>query len=163
MNQQRSRRFRAAQEAKDKEEARKESVALWECTSSMFVRQVTLTCEAAMGKWVSADDKNKKAWDSNAITPGTPFMALLASSLRYWVVQKMNSDAGWKNVGLSYGLTSHANHYFIKIQVIISDASVPGEGEHKIMDFIRRQRVNPGHDPNTRHVIYGLVGVTVAQ
>ncbi|KAK0499879.1 XRN 5'-3' exonuclease N-terminus-domain-containing protein [Armillaria luteobubalina] len=123
MNQQRSRRFRAAQEAKDKEEARKESVALWE----------------SMGKSVSEDDKNKKAWDSNAITPGTPFMALLASSLRYWVVQKMNSDAGWKN-----------------IQVIISDASVPGEGEHKIMDFIRRQRVNPGHDPNTRHVIYGL-------
>ncbi|PBK69817.1 putative 5-3 exonuclease [Armillaria solidipes] len=38
MNQQRSRRFRAAQEAKDKEEARKESVALWECTPSMFVR-----------------------------------------------------------------------------------------------------------------------------
>ena len=30
MNQQRSRRFRSAQEAKEKEEARKESIALWE-------------------------------------------------------------------------------------------------------------------------------------
>jgi hypothetical protein len=30
MNQQRSRRFRSAQEAKDKEDARKESVLLWE-------------------------------------------------------------------------------------------------------------------------------------
>ena len=82
----------------------------------------------------------KKAWDSNAITLGTPFMDLLARSLRYWVVQKMNSDPGWKD-----------------LEVIISDASVPGEGEHKIMDFIRRQRSNSGHNPNTQHVIYGLV------
>ncbi|KAH9938476.1 XRN 5'-3' exonuclease N-terminus-domain-containing protein [Fomitopsis serialis] len=123
MNQQRSRRFRSAQEAKEKEEARKESVAMWE----------------AMGKTLSEEEKNKKSWDSNAITPGTPFMDLLANALRYWVVQKMNTDPGWKEV-----------------QVIISDAGVPGEGEHKIMDFIRRQRSNPGHDPNTRHVIYGL-------
>ncbi|KAL0949870.1 hypothetical protein HGRIS_009904 [Hohenbuehelia grisea] len=123
MNQQRSRRFRSAQEAKDKEEARKESLLLWE----------------AMGKTVDDAEKEKKAWDSNAITPGTPFMDLLASSLRYWVVQKINTDPGWKGM-----------------QVIISDASVPGEGEHKIMDYIRRQRTNAGYDANTRHVIYGL-------
>ncbi|KAF9535221.1 hypothetical protein CPB83DRAFT_843214 [Crepidotus variabilis] len=123
MNQQRSRRFRSSQEAKDKEDARKESVLLWK----------------SMGKEITDEASDKPPWDSNAITPGTPFMDLLALSLRYWVVQKMNSDPGWKN-----------------IQVLISDATVPGEGEHKIMDFIRRQRSNVGHDPNTRHVIYGL-------
>ncbi|KAJ3548100.1 hypothetical protein NM688_g5335 [Phlebia brevispora] len=123
MNQQRSRRFRAAQEAKDKEEARKEAIQMWH----------------DMGKVLSEEEQNKKTWDSNAITPGTPFMQLLAASLRYWVAQKLNTDPGWR-----------------KLKVIISDAGVPGEGEHKIMDFIRRQRTNPGHDPNTQHVIYGL-------
>ncbi|PVG00570.1 hypothetical protein CPB86DRAFT_194003 [Serendipita vermifera] len=123
MNQQRSRRFRSAQEAKEKEEQRLEGIALFE----------------AMGKTVSEETKNAQAWDSNAITPGTPFMTLLADSLRYWVVKKLNNDPGWKY-----------------LEVIISDASVPGEGEHKIMDFIRRQRVSEHYDPNTKHVIYGL-------
>ena len=66
-------------------------------------------------------------------------MDLLASTLRYWVAKKMNTEPGWAH-----------------LHVIISDASVPGEGEHKIMDFIRRQRCYPEHNPNTKHVIYGL-------
>ncbi|KAK0526265.1 5'-3' exoribonuclease 2 [Tilletia horrida] len=124
MNQQRSRRFRSAQEAKEKQIAKEEALAEWK----------------AMGLPVSDEAaSNVPAWDSNAITPGTPFMDLLAQSLRYWVVKKMSEDPGWRN-----------------IQVIISDASVPGEGEHKIMEHIRRQRSHPSHDPNTKHVIYGL-------
>jgi 5'-3' exoribonuclease 2 len=99
MNQQRSRRFRAAQEAKEKEEQRLEGIAMFE---GWFFNStwgdIDFTFRLAMGKTVSEETKNTQAWDSNAITPGTPFMTLLADSLRYWVVKKLNNDPGWKYV-----------------------------------------------------------------
>lgn len=103
MNQQRSRRFRSSREAKEKEEARKESVALWKCMSASVLLSIFCLSKSvllAMGKQVLDDEKTQESWDSNAITPGTPFMHLLASSLRYWVAQKMNMDPGWKDVSV---------------------------------------------------------------
>lgn len=124
MNQQRSRRFRSAQEAKQKDEDKAELYKMLR----------------AQGQEPEGDGEGpKKTWDHNAITPGTPFMHLLTESLRYWIAYKLNTDPAWE-----------------KMKIIISDAAVPGEGEHKIMQFIRSQRNSPTHDPNTRHVIYGL-------
>ncbi|KAH6610977.1 5 -3 exoribonuclease 2 [Trichoderma cornu-damae] len=127
MNQQRSRRFRSAQEAKEKEEDKQALIELLKRQNG--------------GVFPAADSETvvKKAFDSNSITPGTPFMDTLALSLRYWCQYKLNTDPAWAN-----------------LKVIISDATVPGEGEHKIMSFIRSQRTCPNYDPNTRHVIYGL-------
>lgn len=37
----------------------------------------------------------------------------------------------------------------------MSDGSIPGEGEHKMMDYIRQIKLKSDYDPNTRHCFYG--------
>ncbi|GFZ49564.1 5'-3' exoribonuclease 2 [Saitozyma sp. JCM 24511] len=112
MNQQRSRRFRTARDAREKhEEAERKGEKLPE----------------------------EKAFDSNCITPGTPFMARLSAHLKYYVTKRISEDAEWRNV-----------------KVILSGHDVPGEGEHKIQEFIRLTKAQPDYNPNTRHCLYGL-------
>ena len=91
MNQQRSRRFRSAQEAKEKDADKAELVKMLKSKAGGVIDDEV---ESSM---------NKKTWDSNAITPGTPFMDILAASLRYWVAYKLNTDPGWAKVGMKSG------------------------------------------------------------
>lgn len=121
MNQQRARRFRAVQDALERQ------------TMLEQVREEMSHLGMTSVKKAHAD------WDSNVITPGTEFMYKLSMYIWFYVLSRMNSHSAWRD-----------------IQVIFSDASEPGEGEHKIMNFIRCQRNQPGYNPNQRHVLHGL-------
>lgn len=69
--------------------------------------------------------ENKK-WNTNAISPGTYFMEKLNYTIGEWIKQK--------------------NYSF---QIILSDSNERGEGEHKILQYIK-------HNDIDRSVIYGL-------
>jgi 5'-3' exoribonuclease 1 len=81
----------------------------------------------------------EEAFDSNCITPGTEFMARLTRHLKYFVAKKVSEDADWQGV-----------------EIVLSGHEVPGEGEHKIMEYIRQAKAQPEYDPNRRHCLYGL-------
>ncbi len=79
-------------------------------------------------------------FDSNCITPGTEFLCKIGKKYQEWIEHKMATDPTWQS-----GPT-----------VVFSGADVPGEGEHKIMDFIRAQRADHAYAEETRHCMYGL-------
>lgn len=84
------------------------------------------------------DYVNKKSFDSNLITPGTTFLSSVSEAIRGYIRERIATHRLWKN-----------------LTVVFSDASCPGEGEHKIMEFIRQERASAGYDPNQVHCIYG--------
>jgi 5'-3' exonuclease len=77
-------------------------------------------------------------FDSNSITPGTLFMYNLSKYLELYIILRKKTHRLWENV-----------------TVVLSDANVPGEGEHKIMQFIRDEKLKLDYNPNIHHVMYG--------
>ncbi|TVY79681.1 5'-3' exoribonuclease 1 [Fusarium oxysporum f. sp. cubense] len=81
----------------------------------------------------------EEPFDSNCITPGTEFMAKLSQQLRYFVNKKVSEDTDWQGC-----------------EIVLSGHEVPGEGEHKIMEYIRNAKAQPNYNQNVRHCLYGL-------
>ncbi|KAI9279195.1 XRN 5'-3' exonuclease N-terminus-domain-containing protein [Sporodiniella umbellata] len=77
--------------------------------------------------------------DANCMVAGTRLSTRLAEQLRYFVTKKVSEDSDWQNV-----------------EVIFSGPDVPGEGNQKIMEYVRLQRSLTTYNPDTRHCIYGL-------
>eukprot|EP00586_Coscinodiscus_wailesii_P013592 CAMPEP_0172520456 /NCGR_PEP_ID=MMETSP1066-20121228/292017_1 /TAXON_ID=671091 /ORGANISM="Coscinodiscus wailesii, Strain CCMP2513" /LENGTH=636 /DNA_ID=CAMNT_0013303219 /DNA_START=313 /DNA_END=2223 /DNA_ORIENTATION=- len=80
-------------------------------------------------------------FDSNCITPGTDFMLKLGLAMNKWIAYKQKTDPAWMNGP----------------EVIFSGPDVPGEGEHKVMDYVReiQSREDDGRT-DLYHVLYGL-------
>ena len=79
-------------------------------------------------------------FERNAITPGTEFMQRLTEHLHFFAAKKMKEDPTWSCCQ----------------EVIVSGPEVPGEGEHKIINYIRQMKNEPDYDPHTWHCVYGL-------
>lgn len=75
-------------------------------------------------------------WDSNCITPGTEFMHQLDAFLNSTFIQIIQKR-------------------FPALQnIIVSGSTIPGEGEHKMMHYIKQQQQHRASE--TCDVIYGL-------
>ena len=70
------------------------------------------------------------SWDTNAISPGTKFMNKLTKKITQYINEYFNSN---KN-----------------IEIVFSSSYLPGEGEHKILQYIKT------HQINGNIIIYGL-------
>jgi len=83
-------------------------------------------------------DINNK-FNSDAISAGTKFMFDLTTYIKNYIINKKKSDKYWAN-----------------IEIILTGADVPGEGEHKILEYIRTFKKSENYTKNVRHCIYGL-------
>ena len=87
-------------------------------------------------RYRGAADRTEADFDSNQISPGTEFMVRLSTYLQDRIHENMKEV--WNTLSFIY-----------------SDSSVPGEGEHKLINFIRQQRAQPDYNPNTVHCLFG--------
>jgi 5'-3' exoribonuclease 1 len=88
-------------------------------------------------RFKSASEKDEdefKRFDSNCITPGTKFMDYLSKYIDWYVRLNISENPNWEH-----------------LEVVFSSEKTPGEGEHKIINYIRFHG-----DTNDSYCIHGL-------
>merc|ERR1719262_391439 len=81
MNQQRARRFRAAQEREEMEREQEKLRNDWEAEGRQLPNR-----------------KSSKFFDSNVITPGTNFLHKMSEAIRYYIHDRMTNDPLWQKL-----------------------------------------------------------------
>ncbi|KAH8852491.1 5'-3' exoribonuclease 1 [Schistosoma japonicum] len=94
---------------------------------------------ALEGRIAKENLNDTNVFDPCVISPGTEFMDRLHRHLVAFVEKHVNHDADWQC-----------------IDVILSGHDCPGEGEHKIREYMAYRRCLPDYRPNERHCIYGM-------
>ena len=77
-------------------------------------------------------------FDANSISPGTAFMERVNKMIEYYISVRLSTDPAWK-----------------KLTVLYSSYHCPGEGEHKIMNYLRESIKTGAFSDNDHNVIYG--------
>jgi len=126
MNQQRSRRFRAAKDASDAVSILVELSSSVHCMSIhchfnfwFWTVSTIHSCTHSALFYLQAAEEERlreeferegrklpakqqsQTCDSNVITPGTGFMAVLSVALQYYIHLRLNYDPGWKQIKVS--------------------------------------------------------------
>uniref|UniRef100_A0A7S1FZ16 Uncharacterized protein n=1 Tax=Corethron hystrix TaxID=216773 RepID=A0A7S1FZ16_9STRA len=140
LNQQRSRRFRARKDYLDALEKERRGRRNLGGDVDDFASVKEMESGGDGDDHDATDDDG--TFHSNAITPGTPFMDRVSEHLIRYIRQNIRDNPNWRD-----------------LTVYFSGSDVPGEGEHKIMSFIRNARkAEENYDPNKTHCIHGQDG-----
>eukprot|EP00919_Chromeraceae_sp_WS-2016_P040290 GHVR01096241.1.p1 GENE.GHVR01096241.1~~GHVR01096241.1.p1 ORF type:complete len:592 (+),score=113.13 GHVR01096241.1:136-1911(+) len=78
-------------------------------------------------------------FNRNSISPGTEFVYKFNDQIQSYISLKIKTDPLWQS-----------------IDVVFNGFQVPGEGEHKIIDFIRKQKSQPSYKSDTTHCVYSM-------
>ena len=79
---------------------------------------------------------SQENFKNNSISPGTAFMEQLNRMLHFFIQKKIDEDDYWKS-----------------LSVVFTGSDTPGEGEHKIMEFVRANEKQ--FQPDDTHCFYG--------